>query len=199
MYHGFQILSTKILSDATFRAYAQVRAMYNSNGQAWPSSSSTAYGLDWGAIEDASGLMSLDADVTKGAAVGAIMTLINNDAPTYQWPTAQTTGTIDVRNVQNLHLHSNSLSNFSCIGPAGSRTVLASLPVTNLSGSVIWKQHSGNPHDYTDCSGKMLRVLDFSIRNSQNQIVDLHGGHCSFELVFAPHLANLKNNNNKCQ
>ena len=99
----------------------------------------------------------------------------------------QTTGTIDVRNVHVLYIHSNALSNFSCIGPAGSRTVLARVPVTNLSGSVLFNQHSGNQHDYTDCSSKVLRVLDFSIRNSHNQIVDLHGGACSFCLVFAPH------------
>ena len=92
--------------------------------------------------------MSLDADVTKADAVSAIMTLINNDATSYQWPKSQTTGTVDVRNVHVLYIHSNALSNFSSIGPAGSRTVLARLPVTNLSGSVLFKQHSGNQHDF---------------------------------------------------
>ena len=60
------------------------------------------------------------------------------------------------------------------------------VPVTGLSGSVLFKQHSGNLHDILDCSGKMLRLLDFSVRNSHNQLVDLHGGSLSFELVFAP-------------
>ena len=142
--------------------------------------------LDWGNLEDASGLLGIDADVSQAAAANAINTLIANSANTYQWPKTYATGTVDVRNIAVAYLHSNALSNFSTIGPAGSRTVLARIPVTGLPGSVLTKQHSGNVHDYQDCSGKMLRVLDFSIRNSHNQVIDMHGGHCSLELVFAP-------------
>ena len=91
-----------------------------------------------------------------------------------------------MRNVHTLYLHSNALSNFSAIGPAGSRSVLARIAVRSLSGGVLYKQHSGNMHDVQDCSGKMLSVLDFSVRNSKNEIVDLHGGSISFEIIFAP-------------
>ena len=38
----------------------------------------------------------------------------------------------------------------------------------------------------------MLRILDFSIRNLQIQIVDLYGGALSFELAFAPSPTNYK-------
>ena len=99
-----------------------------------------------------------------------LMTRIANNGTSYQWPKSQVTGTVDVRNCHTLYLHSNALSNFSTIGPAGSRTVLARLPVTGLSGSVLFKQHSGHSHDYNDCSGKCLHVLDFSIRNSQARL-----------------------------
>ena len=85
-----------------------------------------------------------------------------------------TSGEVDVRNVHTLYVHSNALSNFSALGPKGSRSVIARIPVLGLSGSVLFKQHSGNLHDIIDCSGKMLRVLDFSVRNSHNQLVDLH-------------------------
>ena len=101
-------------------------------------------------------------------------------------PKTYTSGEVDVRNVHTLYVHSNALSNFSSIGPRGSRSVLSRVPVTELSGSVLFKQHSSNLHDIIDCSGKMLRVLDFSVRNSHNQLVDLHGGSLSFEIIFAP-------------
>ena len=90
------------------------------------------------------------------------------------------------KRTHTLYLHSNALSDFSAIGPAGSRSVLARLAVNSLSGGVLYKQHSGNLHDVQDCSGKMLSVLDFSVRNSKNEIVDLHGGSISFEIIFAP-------------
>ena len=114
------------------------------------------------------------------------MATINNSGTSAQWPKTYTTNEVDVRNCHTLYLHSNALSNFSSIGPAGSRSVLARLAVTSLSGGVLYKQHSGNMHDAQDCSGKMLSVLDFSVRNSKNEIVDLHGGAISFEIVFAP-------------
>ena len=185
-YHGFRLCSAKVLSDATFRAYAGGRLLYNSSGVAFPNSSPTAFSLDWSNLEEASGLLGLDADLSVGAAAAAMNTLIANDATSFQWPTSYATGTVDVRNVECVYLHSNALSNFSTIGPAGSRTTLARIPVTGLAGSVLAKQHSGLAQDFQKCSGKMLRVLDFSIRNSHNQIIDVHGGHVSFELVFAP-------------
>jgi hypothetical protein len=186
-YHGFQLCSAKVLSDATFRAYAGGgRLLYNNSGVAFPNSSPTAYTLDWSHLEEASGLLGLDADLSVGVAGAAMNTLISNTATSYQWPTTYATGTVDVRHVETVYIHSNALSNFSTIGPAGSRTCLVRIPVNGLAGSVLVKQHSGNAHDYQDCGGKMLRVLDFSIRNSHNEIIDMHGGHCSFELVFAP-------------
>ena len=170
----------------TFRAYGEVRQLYNNNGVAFPSSSPTLYDVDWSDVQDASGLLSLDYDKNQGQAVSTRMAQIANSGTSTQWPKTQQTGHCDVRNCHTLYIHSNSLSNFSTIGPAGSRTTLCRLPVVGLSGSVLFKQHSGHSHDYNDCSGKCLRVLDFSIRNSHNQVVDLFGGHCSFEIVFAP-------------
>ena len=115
-----------------------------------------------------------------------LLAVLNNTATTTQFPKSFISQTVHVRNVHTLYLHSNALSNFSAIGPAGSRSVLARLPVTSLSGGVLYKQHSGNMHDVQDCSGMMLSVLDFSVRNSKNELVDLFGGAIGFEIVFAP-------------
>ena len=188
-YHGFQILSGKHLESLEVLTYIEPRQLYNANGTAFPGSAPTAYDVDWSDPQDASGLLSLDYDKTSSDAVDALITQINNSQQNFEWPKTQTTGTVDTRNAHVLYLHSNALTNFSTIGPAGSRTCLVRIPVTSLTGGVLFKQHSGNLHDFTDVSGKCLRVLDFSIRNSKNQIMDLHGGHISFELIFAPHPA----------
>jgi hypothetical protein len=186
-YHGFIPVSGNVLQDSTLSAYAATKTLINTSGNAYPlGATQIAYSFNTGNLEDAGGLFSLDTHVDNGFRAAELMATINNSGTSTQWPKTYTTNEVDVRNIHTLYLHSNALSNFSAIGPAGSRSVIARLPVTGLSGSVLFKQHSGNPHDIIDCSGKMLRVLDFSIRNSQNQIVDLHGGSLSFELVFAP-------------
>ena len=41
-YHGFQIVSSKILANPTFRAYGSTKLLLNRNGVAYPGSSSTA-------------------------------------------------------------------------------------------------------------------------------------------------------------
>ena len=118
----------------------------------------------------------------------SLLTTLGADGTGTTWPKTYTSGEVDVRDVNTLYVHSNALSNFSALGLQGSRSVLARIPVTGLFGSVLFKQHSSNLHDIIDCSGKMLRVLDFSVRKSLNQLADLHGGSLSFELVFAPML-----------
>ena len=183
---GLFPFSGNVLQDSTLSAYAATKTLINTSGNAYPlGATQSAYSFNTGNLEDAGGLFSLDTHVDNGFRAAELMATINNSGTSTQWPKTYSTNEVDVRNVHTLYLHSNALSNFSAIGPAGSRSVIARLPVTGLSGSVLFKQHSGNMHDIIDCSGKMLRILDFTIRNSQNQIVDLHGGSLSFELVFA--------------
>ena len=186
-FHGFIPVSGNVLQDSTLSAYAATKTLVNTSGNSYPlGATQSAYSFNTGNLEDASGLFSLDTHVDNGFRAAELMATLSNNGTSTQFPKTATTNEVDVRNIHTLYVHSNSLSNFSAIGPAGSRSVIARLPVTGLSGSVLFKQHSGNPHDIIDCSGKMLRILDFTIRNAQNQIVDLHGGSLSFELVFAP-------------
>lgn len=185
-YHGFIPVSGNVLQDATLSAYAATRILYNTSGNSYPLGSiQQNFSFTISNLEDASGLISLDTHIDNGFRAAELMATLNNNGTSTQFPKTATTNEVDVRNIHTFYLHSNALSNFSAIGPAGSRSVIARLPVTGLSGSVLFKQHSGNPHDIIDCSGKMLRIFDFTIRNSQNQIVDLHGGSLSFELVFS--------------
>ena len=185
-YHSFIPVSAKVLANTALQAYAQSHKLTNTNGQAYPSSVQATYGLSTTTPESADGLFGIDSHQDAGFRAVELLATLNNTDLTTQFPKTYVSNEVDVRNVHTLYLHSNALSNFSAIGPAGSRSVLARLPVTSLSGGVLYKQHSGNMHDVQDCSGKMLSVLDFSVRNSKNEIVDLHGGAVSFEIIFAP-------------
>ena len=185
-YHGFIPVSAKALANTALQTYAQAHRLTNNNGQAYPTSHQGSFALSAMNPESADGLFGVDAHVDAGFRAVELLATLNNTDLTTQFPKTFVSQTVDVRNVHTLYLHSNSLSNFSAIGPAGSRSVLAHLAVTSLSGGVIQKSHSGNLHDIQDCSGKMLSVLDFSCRNSKNEIVDLHGGAISFTIIFAP-------------
>ena len=96
-----------------------------------------------------------------------------------------TTGAVDVRRTHSLCLHSPNLTNYKCIGPAGSRSILARVPVTSGYGNILHQQHSGHILDYTPCGGVTLQTIRFELRNTDNEPVDLRGGHCSFTLLFA--------------
>ena len=99
--------------------------------------------------------------------------------------TSASTGAVDVRRTHSLCLHSPTLTNYTCLGPAGSRSILARVPVASGYGSILHQQHSGHILDYTPCGGVTLQTIRFELRNSDNEPVDLRGGHVSFTLLFA--------------
>ena len=95
-------------------------------------------------------------------------------------------GAIDVRRTSAIYLHSSSLTNFRVLGPAGSRSILAKIPVNQHHGGVLVHQHSGHILDYIPCGGVTFQQLQFDLRDDNNRPVDLRGGHVSFTLLFHP-------------
>ena len=100
--------------------------------------------------------------------------------------TKQDTLHVDMRNRHVIYLHSNALSSLRTIGPSGSRTVIARVPLNSIYQGVVTRTHSGHPLDCVPCGHKTLRTLDFSLKDSFNRLIDMRGGHVSFELLFAP-------------
>ena len=94
-------------------------------------------------------------------------------------------GAIDARRTSAIYLHSSSLTNFRVLGPAGSRSILAKIPVNQMHGGVLVHQHSGHILDYAPCNGT-FQQLQFDLRDDNNRPVDLRGGHVSFTLLFHP-------------
>ena len=99
--------------------------------------------------------------------------------------TATNTGAVDIRRNHSLCLQSPTLTNYKCLGPAGSRSILARLNFTSGYGSILHQQHSGHVLDYTPYGGVTLQTIRFELRNADNEPVDLRGGHISFSLLFA--------------
>ena len=92
---------------------------------------------------------------------------------------------VDLLGIKVLYLTSTSLGNLSNIGPRlGQRSCLTSMPVTSSFGYVaVQDAHSGELQD-TDCSGQLLKVLDFRLEDATGAVVPLHGLDLSFTLSF---------------
>ena len=99
--------------------------------------------------------------------------------------TTHFSGAVDTRRHHCIYLHSPTLTNFRVLGPSGSRSCIARVPVTSGYGSILTKEHSGHVLDHVPCGGACLRTLLFDLRDANNEPVDLRGGHVSFSLMFA--------------
>ena len=94
------------------------------------------------------------------------------------------TSALDLRSKRCIYLHSPTLTNYKVIGPKGSRYCVARMAVTSGYGSILTHQHSGHPPDYIPCGGVTLRTLSFEVRNANNEVVEMRGGHISFSIIF---------------
>lgn len=92
---------------------------------------------------------------------------------------------IDLRSKHSLFVHSPSFGNYTSIGPNGTRTMIAKIPVDSAYGSVIHYQHSGHPADYIEVATRGLKSLKFELRDARQNFVSLNGGHWSMTIVFA--------------
>ena len=98
--------------------------------------------------------------------------------------TLEHSGAIDARRCASVYLHSTTLTNDKCLGPRGSRPILAKIPVNTGQGNVLVYQHNGHILDYTPCGGSTLQTVNFDLRSGVNKPIDLRGGFVSFTLLF---------------
>jgi hypothetical protein len=86
----------------------------------------------------------------------------------------------------DVFITSPNLGTYTTLGPRGETNILRKVPVTSTYGYLVVDQWTSN-HSYLDCSEQTLNILEFEIRDVTGQVVDLHGHHVSFALVFAAH------------
>ena len=169
-YHGFTILTKKMLENEAVQA--QINA--------------TQSDINFNNLHDASGLLALDASPDTYSDVSSLLMAWVNPSLAGSFPVSLKSGHVDVRSRHCLYIHSDSLAGMRTIGCNGSRSVISRIPVTTTFGGMLFKEHSSHPLDFIPVGGRTLASLDFSVRDSFGQIVDLHRGHVSIELLFAP-------------
>jgi hypothetical protein len=170
-FHGFTILSKKMLANSALQSIINgLQPSFNFN-----------------TIHDASGLLGVDAASSDAfSTISALVTAYNNPAITGTFPKTLRTGHVDVRSRHVLYLHSDSLAGMKTIGPNGSRSVIARIPVSTTFGGMLFREHSSHQMDYIPVGGRTMTTIDVTVRDSFGEIVPLHGGHVSLELLFCP-------------
>jgi len=58
------------------------------------------------------------------------------------------------------------------------------MPVTSSFGYVAVQDTQSGEHQDTDCSGQLLKILDFRLEDATGAVVPLHGLDLSFTLSF---------------
>lgn len=94
-------------------------------------------------------------------------------------------GTMDLRPVHTVFLTSENFSSYKVIGPGGGlRSTIRRIPITESAKGLQHYDHSGHPEDYIECGGQGFKTLRFALRDSFGNVVDLHGSHICFSIVF---------------
>ena len=93
------------------------------------------------------------------------------------------TGFLDLLNVHSLYLRSSNLGSFQTIGARGESDIIKKIPVSSGYGYLIIDTVVSN-HDKIDVSRQTLKTLEFRLTNVKGEVVDLHGAHVSWSLVF---------------
>ena len=92
-------------------------------------------------------------------------------------------GFIDLLNVHNIYLHCPNLGHFNSIGVRGENAIFKKIPVSSGFGYLIIDSVSA-PHDKMDVSRQNIKTMQFSLRDVDGSIINLHGAAISFSLIF---------------
>ncbi len=93
-------------------------------------------------------------------------------------------GYIDMYPLRNIYMSCSGLGNFNTMSISGDRNVIKKIPITAGHGEVIFDQ-TITGMDYLDCSHQTLSRISFQLKDVFGNIIDLHGNHISFSIVFS--------------
>ena len=116
--------------------------------------------------------------------LNSINAIFQNDVPmvvgtdnTYK------TNYLDLLPIRNLYLISNTLGNHNSMSINGEWGILNKIPVSSGYNKLIYDQ-TVIGMDYLDCLGQTLSRIDFKVKDHEGNIVNLHGNHISFSIIF---------------
>ncbi len=93
-------------------------------------------------------------------------------------------GVLDLQLIRNIYFHSPNLGTYNTIGALGESSIIKKIPVTSDYNQMIFDQVMvGN--DFLDCSKQTWRQLEFSLRDVRGNVINLHGSHISFSIIFS--------------
>ena len=93
-------------------------------------------------------------------------------------------GFVDLFPIRNLYLTCSGLGNFNTMSVSGDRSIVKKIPVNAGYSEMIFDQ-SVVGIDYLDCSHQTLSRIGFQLKDVFGRVVDLHGNHVSFSIVFS--------------
>ena len=91
-------------------------------------------------------------------------------------------GFVDVLGVHNVYITSPQFGNNS-MGPQGERNILKKVVTTAGFGELITDTFI-NQQDLNSCAKKLFQTMEFRLTDVRGNTLVLHGGHCSFTLIF---------------
>ena len=92
-------------------------------------------------------------------------------------------GVLDLQLIRNIYFHSPNLSNFNTIGPLSESSIIKKNAVSADYNQMIFDQVLVS-NDFIECS-RQWRQLEFSLKDVKGNIINLHGGHISFSIIFS--------------
>jgi len=101
----------------------------------------------------------------------------------HRFPTAFETKAINLQTIRNLYIHS-SMGNYNSLSVSGESTIITKIPVSANKGEYIFDQVMTS-NDFGDCSNQTLRTINFQLKDSQGNDINLHGNNWSFSLIFS--------------
>jgi signal transduction histidine kinase len=93
-------------------------------------------------------------------------------------------GFVDLFPIRNLYLTCSGLGNFNTMSVSGDRSIVKKIPVNAGYGEFVFDQ-SVVGIDYLDCSHQTLSRIGFQLKDVFGHVVNLHGNHVSFSIVFS--------------
>ena len=91
---------------------------------------------------------------------------------------------VDIRKAHTVYVHASSLGGYNSIGPQGSRTIIAKIPVNVGYGELLQWQSSGSEHDCLEAGISMLTTMRLALRDVHGNELDLDGTHWSATILF---------------
>ena len=122
--------------------------------------------------------LNIDTDKTINKVLQNFTPSWHNNANPY------VSGFVDLFPIRNLYLTCSGLGNFNTMSVSGDRSIVKKIPVNAGYGEMIFDQ-SVVGIDYLDCIHQTLSRVGFQLKDVFGRVVDLHGNHFSFSIVFS--------------